>query len=159
MGVYGSDLVCDLNRDNDLGRFHGLHRPKSVLLKRARARLFRSALAIFLSVALKRPSITYLFRQLATNYFRREPGALGAPGSLISCPACNSTLGPMPFSRANSSADNLCAAAILAIVSPLRARTLVRLGALFASAVVGVFRRQLVNLTLLLGTTSLFVDL
>src|SRR6266851_1015251 len=100
-----------------------------------------------------------LIQTTATNYFRRELEALGAPGSLISCPACNSTLGPMPLSRASSSADNLWAAAIFAIVSPLRARTFVRLGVLFVSAVVGVDRRQLVNLTLLLGTTSLFVDL
>ena len=95
----------------------------------------------------------------ARVYLLRGLGTLGVPGSLISCPADNSTLGPMPLSRANSSADTLWTAAILAIVSPLRARTFVRLEPLFASAVVGVFRRQLVNFTLLLGTTNLFVDL
>jgi len=81
-----------------------------------------------------------------------------APGSLISCPAFNSTLGPMPFSLANSSADILFAAAILAIVSPFRARSLVKLGAALASAVVED-RFQLVNRILLLGTTNLLVDL
>src|SRR5438132_12713029 len=65
----------------------------------------------------------------------------------------------MPFSRASSSADNLCAAAILAIVSPFRARTVVRPEFAFASAVFGVARRQFVKRTLLFGTTSLFVDL
>src|SRR5437764_4587838 len=65
------------------------------------------------------------------NYLRRLPdaGAVAVgPGSLISWPACNSTLGAMPFSRATSSAASLCAAAIFAIVSPLRARTFVSVG-------------------------------
>src|SRR6476661_8225046 len=59
----------------------------------------------------------------------------------------------MPLSLETSSAESLLAAAILAIVSHFRARTLLSPG---ADASV-VLRRQLVRRTLELGTTSLVV--
>src|SRR5205814_4742434 len=91
-------------------------------------------------------------------YLRRGAATLPAGGgSLISCPACSSALGAMPLSRATSSAETFRAAAIFAMVSPLRARTFVRLEEFPASAAV-VERRQFVNRTLLFGTTSLLAD-
>src|SRR5437762_13680601 len=60
----------------------------------------------------------------------------------------------MPFNRAKSAAESLRAAAMLAMVSPFRARTLVRLGVDAAAVAVVLARRQLVRRTLLLGTTT-----
>src|SRR5260370_28257180 len=106
-----------------------------------------------------RPKATlyHLLSQITEDeiYLLRELAGLGAPGNFISCPVCNSTSGPMPLSRANSSTDSLRDAAILAIVSPLRARNLVRLA--LPVSVEFAPRRQFVNLILLLGTTSLLV--
>src|SRR5207247_9219320 len=79
--------------------------------------------------------------RLEFSYRRRLLLVGTLPGNLISCPACNSTSGWMPLRCASSSTDNLCAAAILAIVSPLRARTFVRLEALAASEVFAGARR------------------
>src|SRR5215472_8227957 len=94
--------------------------------------------------------------KFAVGYLLREPVDAGAvaAGNLISWPAFNSTFGAMPFSLATSSAESLLEAAILAIVSPLRARTLFRVPAFGVSAVP---RFQLVNRTLVFGTTSFVV--
>src|SRR5215831_2149911 len=91
------------------------------------------------------------------GYLLLEPDGAGAwaAGSLISWPALSSTLGAMPLRRETSSAETLLAAAILAIVSPLRARTLLRPGAVDASV---ALRRQLVSRTFVLGTTNFVVD-
>src|SRR5205807_7742392 len=93
------------------------------------------------------------------NYLRRllVVGAI-EPGSLISWPACNSASGAIPLRRATSSAESLCAAAIFAIVSPLRARTIVSVDGAFASFAVVGERRQLVRRTVLLGTSSFVAD-
>src|SRR6185295_4010671 len=104
MGVSGRHSVCDLNPNHSQSAFDASTGQKSVPLKTRRARLLRSALATFLSVAYKRRFIYYLLRPV---YHLRDPEPLEAVGSLISCPACNSTLGPMPFRRATSSTESL----------------------------------------------------
>ena len=89
------------------------------------------------------------------SYRLRGLEELCAPGSLISCPAFNSTFGPMPFNLATSSAESFREAAILAIVSPFFARTLVSAVALES---VVVDRFQVAKRILLFGTKSFVAD-
>src|SRR3979411_3105195 len=76
----------------------------------------------------------------------------GDDSNLISCPACNSPLSGKLFNLASSPASTLCAAASLAMVSPLRARIFVSV-ALATGSESGLARRQLVSLRFPWGTT------
>src|ERR1700674_5480774 len=91
-----------------------------------------------------------------TNYLRRDGAAAAVAGNFTSWPARSSTSAVTPFKWATSFASRFRAAAILAIVSPLRARTLVN-RVLLDSVVPGLARCQLASRIPLLGTTSLEV--